>query len=154
MKTTKTNLAQALTPLMALVSLEESNRVLTEAGLEAREDIAPAQTLIAVSAIATQSDFAATVINLTNGQVSGEQLSEACGAAFDGRKTKDGSRHGPYYLCRARKGLLKGCNVVPPKSVGGHRTIVKVLTPADMTDDELAEFIKAASAERRGRKSK
>lgn len=68
-----------------------------------------AEALIKSEGVTTQGHFAALVINYTHGEgmeLDADDLTRALAEAFPGAGV--GKRHGPHYLCHARKGRLKG----------------------------------------------
>ncbi len=73
----------------------------------------------------TQGSLSALVINLTEGMVSGAELTSILHAAFPASKISD--RHGAYYLSLARTGKLKGANYSPVKRAKA----VKAASPAE-----------------------
>lgn len=98
------------------VSIEAIRSFISDAGVTPPKDDDAARTLCGkLAAFRSQGEFAAHIINLTEGNISGADLTASIAAAFPSAKV--GTRHGPHYLCLARTGKLKGTTVVPPKAV-------------------------------------
>jgi len=79
--------------------------------LPAMTDQATAATLL-VTGLRTQGDFAALIINLSEGRVTPGEITEGLKAAFPDNKV--GDKHGAYYTSKARTGDLVGCRYAPP----------------------------------------
>ena len=84
---------------------------LTDAGLTPADDepVHLAGAVLKAEGITTQGHFAAVVINFTHGEgkeLHADSLTDALRRAFPDANV--GKRHGPHYLCHARRGQLKG----------------------------------------------
>lgn len=99
---------------MALAEMADPDALLTyleETGLTPTGDEPEllAGAIIKAEGVTTQGHFAALVINFTHGEgkaLDADSLTEALKRAFPGANI--GRRHGPHYLCHARRGQLKG----------------------------------------------
>jgi hypothetical protein len=97
------------------ISIEAINDFITNAGVPAPEDADKARELCAkLSGYRSQGEFAAHMINLSNGTILPADLTDALACAFPAAKI--GTRHGPHYLCLARTGKLAGTTIVPAKA--------------------------------------
>jgi hypothetical protein len=103
-----TGAAQALAEVADVTSL---HNYLETAGLTPANDDPThlAGAIIKAEGVSTQGHFAAIIVNFTHGEgkmIDPEGLTEALRKAFP--EANIGKRHGPHYLCHARKGSLKG----------------------------------------------
>lgn len=111
------------TTLSALVSHDRCNEFLTSKGLPTLDDHEKALNLIVKSSgVKSQEELSALTVNLTQGTVTGAQLTEVLKAGFPASAGyKVGERHGPYYLSLCRTGKIKGSikvDFTPPKGAG------------------------------------
>ncbi len=96
-----------ITLMATMITPAKASAYLTSREIPVPEDSGKALGLIVRSSGAkTQGEIAALMINLTEGAISGEQLTEVLKVACPGDNI--GERHGPYYLSLARTGKIKG----------------------------------------------
>lgn len=92
-------------------------KFLSTEGLAVPADIAHASALAVARKVAgsnSQAKFAALLINLTEGDISNEQLTSALAVEFP--EAKVGDRHGPHYASLSRSGKLAGCRFAVGKA--------------------------------------
>ena len=97
-----------VTTLSALVTLDRANDLLAAHGLPAMDDKEKALGLvIKASGIKSQEGLAALTVNLTEGKISGSELTTVLQAGFPASAGyKVGTRHGPHYLSLCRTGKI------------------------------------------------
>jgi hypothetical protein len=101
------DVVEAATVLTDLAVEGAIERELEAAGIVAEADYA--LHFLRSQGISSQAHFAAVVINLTHGEgatIEPDALTRAVAVAFPNASV--GKRHGPHYLCHARKGNLTG----------------------------------------------
>jgi len=91
---------EALLSNLKTEGIEVSTETTTENLLNLSKKISNATT--------SQAKFASWLINVTQGNITNDQLTEALAEAFPTAKV--GPRHGPHYASLSRSGKLKGCN--------------------------------------------
>ena len=118
--------AKALARLAAKGALRlEAERLKVKVDDEAT-DLQVAEAILRGQGVAVQGHYAAVLINATHGRgghIDADDLTKALQAAFP--KAGVGKRHGPHYLCHARKGRLKGLveNLAPIPFARKSRTV-------------------------------
>jgi hypothetical protein len=93
----------ALAPATAIDRELEANQVVASPGSSAADRAA-----YLLRGVTTQGEFAAQVINFTHGEglpIAADDLTRALAVAFPNADVE--KRHGPHYLCHARKGNVK-----------------------------------------------
>lgn len=94
----------------------------------------------------SQADLAAHIINVTDGGVTPEDLTNALRWGFP--RANIGTRHGPHYLCLARTGKLSGVKtgLVIPK--GGRKAASKASKASMLSalESRIAELEAALAA--------
>lgn len=113
----KTIVTAAAATYFETFGLDALNTELTARGLGEQEDSKVGSMLVATG-VRTLDEFAATLINLSEGSVTSENLERAFHKAFPEHKI--GDRHGAHYLSLARNGNLSGtveCRFKPEKAV-------------------------------------
>jgi len=97
------------------ITLDMVKADLDEQGIPCPNDLAEALNLSrrVANADASQSRFCAWLINLTQGNVTNDDLTEALSEAFPGAKV--GRRHGAHFASLSRSGKLKGARYSVPK---------------------------------------
>lgn len=114
--TSKTINTMNAVSLFILAGIGRLNEELEARGMGEQEDPTVAATIVA-SGVRTLDEFAATAVNLSHGEVTGEELKSQFRKAFPNHKI--GDRHGPHYLSLARNGHLSGevsCRFEPSKA--------------------------------------
>lgn len=76
---------------------------------DASKDAEAGASLLAMG-VRSLDEFAATVVNLSHGEIDGDRMTELMQQAFPNHSI--GKRHGPHYTCHARNGNLGGDIVV------------------------------------------
>ncbi len=97
--------------LAALADRSSLTGYLESVGLTTVDDnpVHLAGAIIKAEGVTTQGHFAAVVINFTHGEgrtLVADELTDALRRAFPDANI--GKRHGPHYMCHARRGHLKG----------------------------------------------
>jgi hypothetical protein len=132
----------ATVALLATFPVENINEELTARGATPTENAQAGATLLAMGC-RTLDEVAATVVNLSKGEVTGEELTGYLKKAFPEHKI--GERHGPHYLSLSRTGSLSGnieCRYTAPKA---GRKVAKAAS-FDLTsieDKQLAAMAKS-----------
>jgi hypothetical protein len=96
--------------------------------------------VLRASGVRSQGELSVLAINMTEGALTSDQLTELLGVAFPGAKI--GERHGPHYLCLARTGKLAGSRFAIPKATRKPR---EERSPAEQVAWLEARLIKAKS---------
>lgn len=100
MSATLTTLALTLVPAGNIAEFLKARELPVPEETEKAFDLA-----LKASGVKTQGEFSALMVNLTKGEISGANLTEALKLAFPTDKV--GDRHGPYYLSLCRTGKIK-----------------------------------------------
>ncbi len=140
------NTANAVTTFTAF-DLDAMNTELQARGLTDVEDINMAATILA-SGIRSLDEFAATMINLAQGNIDSADLRDAMEVAFPEHKISD--RHGSHYLSLARNGNLQGnieCRFAPPKATRKPRGKKGVNIDLSAMDEKQLKLLAKVSPE-------
>ena len=136
------NISGLASGLAKVSNLETINGRLAKFGINQSSDLADAAGALAVIANAkTQGEVAVLMVNLTNGTITPEQLTNVLKVAFPNCRV--GARHGPHYLSKCRTGKLTGVEDVQIKKAAKTTKAAEVIVPTDdQLETEANEFVK------------
>lgn len=130
--------------VLSSFALDSINEELVSRNLAPATEVASGATLLAMGC-RTLDEVAATVVNLSKGTVTGEELGKAFEKAFPAHKI--GARHGPHYLSLSRTGGLSGNVVVRYAPAKGARKAPAPAATFDLSGidaKQLASMAKSA----------
>ncbi len=115
---------------------------------KARNAHQAAKLVLGMTGVRSQGEFTALVVNLTEGEISPDQVTELLKSAFPTKKI--GIRHGPHWICHVRNGNINGYQgrFYPPK--GPERKAaakLEVKISGYATDTEFRTVLQAARDE-------